>query len=81
MEQATREGTGTMSTIVEVRNGTITIETIETGEFWFLAEWDNGEYPNSPYIETYEREDGPFETAEDAEYEARAFLNYEDWSN
>lgn len=68
-------------TTIELANGTITIERIETGAFWFLVEWDNGAHPNSPYIETFEHEDGPFETAADAEYDARSYLNFEDWSN
>ena len=60
--------------IIETAEGTITIERIETGAFWFLAEWDNGAHPNSPYIETFEHEDGPFSDPRDAEWAARTYM-------
>ena len=60
-------------TVIETAEGRITIEKIDDG-FWCLIEWDNGA-GNSPAYEDWEREDGPFDTAEEAEEEARSFLS------
>lgn len=62
---------------IETNNGTVTIEEVEAGQFWFSIESDNGAHPNSPYHEDYYYEDGPFNTADEAKENADSILNYD----